>query len=125
MTYIELLKQQGKSLVIIGPEGSGKTSLAQQLAGNNYSMTDVSELMQLSFQEWLYNKPDVVVVENLPPLHRFSELKAMISSKTILCNCKCKAPIKIKTPFFIFTTGDKEALNFDSNERRFAVIELH
>ena len=125
MSYLESLKKQGKSLVISGPEGSGKTLLAKQLAGDNHSVTTVRDIMSSAFQGWLSDSIDVVIVEESTAKRSRAEMYEMdklIRSETIRCNRKYKKLEVVKTPFFIFTSINKHTLNIDSFEQRFAVI---
>lgn len=128
MTLLQLIKSQGKALVITGPQGCGKTLLATQLAKaegeyTNVHIEQVSE-KNSTFQNWLNDLPDVVIVEGEPKLKHLDKTKQLIVSNTLLHNSKGQEPVEVKTPMFIFCTSNPEPLNFGAKDRRFYTLDL-
>jgi MoxR-like ATPase len=127
MTLLQLLKQQGKALVIKGAQGSGKTLLATQLAKAEgvYSNDHIEQVFgKNTFNHWLNELPDVVIVEGAPKPKHIDVIKSMIANDKITHNRKGKEPVEVKTPMFVFCTSDPELLNFGAQDRRFYVLEL-
>ena len=125
MTYLKWLKQQGKALLIKGPEGCGKTLLASQLAGDHCPVIPVDDLTRnAKFQNWADENNGVVIVEGFPAHKDLGVAKLLIVSDKMLCNRLGKNPKKVDTPMFIFCTSDPDPLNMRAKSRRFHVIEM-
>ena len=124
MTFLELLKQKGKTLVLQGPEGCGKSLLARQLVEGNHSVTSLDLIKRDKFQSWLTNSPNVVIVEGSPKRALTVAIKPLIASEKMLRHQKGKEPELIKTPTFIFCTSDPEPFNPAVEGRRFFVIKM-
>ena len=128
MTLLEMLKQQGKALVLQGSEGCGKTLLAKQLAKDNgiYSMANISEVTskQSKFQHWLNDLPKTVIIDGIPKFKDFIAIKSLISEDKIGHERKGEEVKIIDMPIFIFCTSDPEPLNFGANDRRFYIIKM-
>ena len=128
MTLLQLIKQQGNTLVITGAQGCGKTLLAQQLAKaeGNYNYARIEQIVgkNSTFQNWLNDSPNVVIVEGEPKLKHLDKTKQLVVSNTLTHNSKGQDPIEVKTPMFIFCTSNPKPLNFGENNRRFYVLDL-
>lgn len=133
MNYIELLKQHNRVLVINGPEGAGKTVLAQQLASSvdsEYAHITPDRLMG-HFSEWLHPEPTVVIVEmetcDVGDKRYINEVFDKVKSAALheksMVNRKGHAPYTIDTPFFIVITNIGREL-YDDLSRRFIIINL-
>ncbi|MCK5127505.1 MAG: hypothetical protein KAR42_14715 [candidate division Zixibacteria bacterium] len=128
MTLLEWLKQQGKALVIQGPQGCGKGLLAMQLAKSEGVCSNV-HIEQVcgknsKFQHWLNDLPDVVIVEGAPKLKHFDIIKPLIANNKILHHRKGVDSVEVKTPMFIFCTYDSKPFEAGKNNRRFYTIKM-
>ena len=124
MNYIDLLKSRNKALIINGPEGSGKSLLSRQIAGEGYVSISDHE-MKLGFKSWLKDKPSVVIVDNYEQNIKTlsTELKLLLSSSQISVELKFKDSFLIDTPFFILNTNVEKEVLADLG-RRFVVINI-
>lgn len=124
MTFLGWLKQQGKALVLQGPQGCGKGLLARQLAkeAGVFVEAHASEVVcRPSLGPMLRNQPKTVIVEGLPEYEGLNAVKLLISSTKLQCECKGQDPITRDTPTFIFCTHSLEPLNLG---RRFYVVKM-
>lgn len=115
-----------ENLIIHGVEGSGKTTLAQKLSVEyGVSNTTYFERLKQSFNYDIFaNDPDVVIVDNCPmDDDSVALMKQLVTSDTLEVNRKYKPSSILKTPNFIFITGELEPLKIEHLERRFKLIE--
>lgn len=118
---------KGMALVITGPQGCGKTRLAQEIAGNHgtFEVVDAHELdSDFDIGDVLAKQPDTVIVEGAPSSRGVQKLKAMIASTDVICNRKAKEPVRVNTPNFILCTGSPDSLPETAQSRRFRVVRL-
>jgi hypothetical protein len=121
MTLLQLLKQQKKALVLLGPRCCGKTLLTNELARGVITHVHISELLKKPYasQDWLKEKPDVVIVEGTPKRHYIEVLEQLVTSVKLKRNLLRKTPDMINTPMFIFHTND-----FRSTNKAFYVLKM-
>lgn len=118
----------GTALVITGPQGCGKTTLARKIAALHGKFAEVNadclgSPFGLTYA--LSGDPDALIVEGFPTHSKgIKEIKTMLMSDTIICHRLYKNPIQVKTPNFIFCTGDADPLPQTALGRRFHVINL-
>lgn len=126
MNYLELLKHRGKSLVIDGVEGSGKSLLADQLANDDVNVTiDAGELAS-HFTGWMKDVPAIVIVDadscNDSELRKtLTRVKQLASFDKIKAERQGYAPMEVTTPLFIVLV-DSEFVTM--NNRHFTVINI-
>jgi hypothetical protein len=120
--------QRGRALVLVGPQGSGKTKKAHELAAQTgryieMSVNEISSPFQLG--NALASEPATVIVELDRPLDErlTTTLKGLITNTHTVCHRKMREPISVRTPNFIFCTGNRNFLP-DDGGRRFHIVEL-
>lgn len=119
--------EKGKALVLVGPEGCGKSTLARQIASGlgRFIETDASILNS----EWgtlavLQSRPDVLIIDGLPRgIAATARAKALISNPLVRMSGRNGQDMAIKPPHLIFCTGEADCLN-GSGDRRFSVFRM-
>lgn len=123
MTYLELLKQRGKTLVLKGPQGCGKGLLYRQLIGKTvYYATGIDAIIDKrpGFKMWVDEEIKFIVVEGFPGAKDIEFIKSLVNSRCTICDRKGKEPVQIDTPIFIFCTSDKDI----PDDQSFCVLEM-
>lgn len=107
---------KGRALVIAGPLGCGKSTLARQIAVAYGVFNEVRADAFDGLSRVLRGNPKTVIVDGLPSC----DLEALIASETICVETLGGAPKDVPTPNFIFCTGEADALKLSG--RRFHVF---
>jgi len=119
MTY-EL--KHGKALVIIGPQGCGKSKLAREIAGAHgvFIEIDAADMRSpLMLGAVLAQQPDVLIIDNA---QRVSDhLEALIANEYVLCQRRGRKSITVKTPRIIICGLN---LDVDAHSSRFDVVAI-
>lgn len=119
---------RGEALVITGPKGCGKTTLAREIAKRHGTWELVYSVRPegpFDFSRYLINEPDTLIVECYPLSEKLlDELKTMIASDTVICNLKCRPPTVRRTPKIIICVDDDKPLHIDADDRRFRIVRL-
>jgi ABC-type dipeptide/oligopeptide/nickel transport system ATPase component len=118
--------QKGKAMVLAGPQGSGKSIKAREIAEKHGKFIEM-DLHQFVKSEFLPIDADTktVIIDGLPKSEKeIAELKAFIANDEIVIKRKHLEPITVKTPNFIFCTCEVNALLLSGDERRYMVCEL-
>lgn len=120
--------QPGKALVIVGPQGCGKSILARLVAEQygSFVETDARELeTHRGLDVLLAREPNTVICEGVPASEEAQiKLKALITSDEVKVVRKHGSPKMVSTPNFIFYTDEANPLPPTAEARRFYVVQL-
>lgn len=123
----DITLERGKALIITGPQGSGKSKLAREIAKRHGAY---AELCHSAFSNpfdiggVLDHEPAVIIVADGFPTHSrgLALVKQLITSETIERTKKSMETRTVRTPFLIFTLQDCDLSLLSASEARRFVI---
>lgn len=115
--------EKGCALVLVGPQGCGKTRMAEELAEKPF-VTICSAELDDQFQHWGENTR-TVIVEGVPEYKSTCErLKKWISSDSMKLNRFRAGSVEMRTPNFIICAQSDTVPDDIAESRRFHIVHL-
>lgn len=125
MSHHDSKLTRGRALVIVGPQGCGKSQLAEEIAAKYGRFQHIESGPQFDFQlrDALNGRADVVIIDGAPPANRMADIKAIVTNSTMMLRaCFGKTTSKVPTPLVVICTHD--CYWFPAGSRRFEVIHI-
>ena len=121
--------KHGQALVIAGPQGCGKSTLARKIAKQHGERFIEAVAHQLEtpqgLNDLMVSEPGTIICDGLPKSKDAQAvLKAMIAGKRVKVERKHDAPKMVNAPNFIFCIGGADLLPPGVSGRRFRVINI-
>ncbi len=115
--------ERGKALVIVGPEGSGKSVLARSIAMHYGKFQEVELGVNFDFQlrDALNGRVKTLIIDGEPSDHDRALLKSLITSPATSIRVPFSKTVRtVPTPHLIFCSGSTDWLG--DSDRRFTIV---
>ena len=99
--------KRGRALILVGPQGSGKSRMARQIAGQMGRVEEIDGHMledARALAARLISQPAVLIVDGYIPGSALPILKRLVTEKTMSVRLAYSAPSVVKTPLVIVCT---------------------
>lgn len=125
MNYQNYELKRGTALVIVGPQGCGKSILAQHIGNRHGKMQCIQTGpgWDFSLNDALNGKVQVLIVDGVPSQTELANIKCMVTDPQVLYfSPGYKTPRAYQSPLVIITAPDADWM--ETGARRFEVIDL-
>lgn len=127
MTKITYTPQIGKALVIQGPQASGKTRLATQIAQKRgkFISLEFGHGFKSELKKALFEQPATLIIDGNPKPSELEDIKCIVTSQRLdLRPPFSDKKISVTAPFVIICSQSKADWISPKDTRRFDVINL-
>ncbi len=117
--------ERGQALAIVGPQGSGKSQLARQIAMGygKFQQIETGPTFDFSLRDALNGKVNVLIVDGFLSRKERVEIKKLITNPTCTFRNPFSASLTtVPTPLVFLCMQDSSQIQQD--DRRFHVIDL-
>ncbi|MFN3494537.1 MAG: AAA family ATPase [Hydrogenophaga sp.] len=115
----------GVCLVLSGPPGCGKTTLATELASEHgaYAELDMSMIgSRFDIVTVMRQQPRTLIIDGLPyTAHQHAFVKTLLSQRLVVVPRRDKTALELKPPFLVICTQQDEFPCYFSNGHSFQI----
>lgn len=116
-----------QALLITGPQGSGKTTLAREIAARHGTYTEIEAIALKHRDQWkqlIATGAQTVIINDVYDKRTLEHIKQLITMTKDDPIYTCYAPKKGPMPYFIATASSPKFIKTKFENRRFRIVNL-